>query len=187
MIYCISSIRCHSFSLPIFHVATIEGGYYSRVAFVYLESTQALMDSWIRYIWAIQWWLLDAVSILHSLLVLLKLVIQQTVAGLWFVFKNYSHTHVYATYTSHGYYSRAVFIFLRPFLVVRLLFESGNYLRAASNRRNMVLIDYCMNVQSTLLSILEDISTSDYYRFSLSWQKWVLVSRMVQSREKPIP
>lgn len=99
--------------------------------------------------------MLDAVSILHSLPVLLKLVIQQTVAGLWFVFKIYSHTHVYATYT------RAVFIFLRPFLVVQLLFESGNYLRVASSRRNMVLINYCMNVQSTLLSILEDISTSD--------------------------
>ena len=104
--------------------------------------------------------MLDAVSILHSFPILLKLVIQQTVTGLWFVFKNYSQTHVYATYTSHDYYSRAVFIFLRPLLVVQLLFESGNYLRAASSRRNMVLIDYCMNVQSTLLSIL-DISTSD--------------------------
>ena len=55
------------------------------------------------------------------------------------VVRNYLHTCVFATYSSCGYYSRAVFILLRApdcaaTIQGRQLFEAGVYLRAASTR-----------------------------------------------------
>ena len=49
-----------------FSAATIEGGVY------FFGKLTDIKDGWIRYIRAIQWWLLDAVSSLHSLSVLLS-------------------------------------------------------------------------------------------------------------------
>ena len=66
-VYCISSIRrcSYYFFHCTFGVATI--------VYFFGKPTD-INDSWIRYIWAMQWWLLDAVSSKHSLSVLLSAV-----------------------------------------------------------------------------------------------------------------
>lgn len=86
--------------------------YYPRVAFTFLESRryQQRLDNWVR-----RWWLLDAVSSAHSLLVLLSAMeMTQTtwialVLAWWTIIRKYSHTCVRFAYTSHGYYLRAAF------------------------------------------------------------------------------
>ena len=48
---------------------------------------------------------------------------------------------VHAAYSSHGYYSRAVFISLRA-LTVQLLFEDSDYSKKYSNHNCMHLVGY---------------------------------------------
>ena len=60
-----------------------EGGYYLRAAFISLESLETPTMGWIGFVRVRQWRLLDAVSSMRSLSLLL-------------------------TFTSRGYYSRAV-------------------------------------------------------------------------------
>ena len=114
-------------------------GYYSRVAFISLESPETSTMGWIKYV-RVRWWrLVDAVSSTHSLSVLLSAVKttrteQITLVLVWWV---------HAAYTSCGYYSRAAFISFRASfrLCSYYIFECSDYLRAASVQRNTCMVD----------------------------------------------
>ena len=92
--------------------------------------------------------MLDAVSSMRSLSVLLSAVemtctTQNSPSTSVVTIRNHSHTCAPAVFTSHGYYSRVMFISYRASDCVaiiqgRCLFEGSDYLRPASIRRNMV-------------------------------------------------
>ena len=95
--YCTSFIRCCGYHL---FCCSFLCCYYSRAA---LESWRTSMTAWCtRYIWAIQQWLLNAVSSMHSLSVAI--------------------VHILATATIRGWC-----LFCSELPIVRLLFEGSNY------------------------------------------------------------
>ena len=99
--YCTSFIRCCSYHL---FCCSFLCRYYS------LESWRTSMTAWcIRHIWAIQRWLLNAVSSMHSLSGAIVHILAATIQG-WR-------------------------LFCSELPIVRLLFEGSNCLRAASIRR----------------------------------------------------
>ena len=102
MWYHISWIRCCGYCF--FHCLFL-CGYYSRAAVI---SPADVNNGWIRYIWAIQWRLLDAVSSMRSLSVRLSTMemscTTQTALALawWLLSERISHTcvlHLLATVT----------------------------------------------------------------------------------------
>ena len=115
-----------------------EGGYYLRVANYFLGKPTDINDSWIRFVQAIQWWLLDAVSSSSSLSVLLSVCgnepynMSSLSVSLVTVVRNYLHRCVCAACTSRGYYLKVAFILLRASnraatLRGRCLFEEIEY------------------------------------------------------------
>ena len=94
-------------------------GYYLRVANYFLGKSTDINDGWIRFVQAIQWWLLDAVCSSSSLSVLLSVCgnepynMSSLSVSLVTVVRNYLHRCVCAACTSRGYYFKMAFILLR--------------------------------------------------------------------------
>ena len=80
-------------------------------------------DTWISYVQLRQWWLLDAVSSMHSLSVLLSAVgtthTTQTVLSTIVVTVVISHSHTCAQFEGGAY-------FVQKLRIVLLLFEGGH-------------------------------------------------------------
>ena len=105
-------------------------------------------NGWIRYVWAIQWQLLDAVCSTCNLSVPFSAMERSrttwtALALTWWMSSEMIHASVCAVNTIHGYHSRAVFILLKTSdraatIWGQQLFEGSDYSRVASIWRNMV-------------------------------------------------
>ena len=122
--YRTSSIRCRSyyFFAAWFCMTTNRGWH--------LFPWKACTHQW--HVPALQWPLLDAVSSTHSLLSAMETIelynTNTPSTSQVTVIRNYLQSCLCATYTSHGYYSRAAFI-CSELPIVRLLFEGSVYLK----------------------------------------------------------
>ena len=113
-----------------FGVATIWGQLLFK-AFISLESPAGINDGWIMYIRAIQWWLLELSVVRQPLSPAVSHGTGRTTqTGLALCQKLFAYGAC-VTYSSRGYYSRAVFI-RSELLIVYLLFEGGIYLKEYS-------------------------------------------------------
>ena len=107
---------------------------------IFLQSDANINNGWIRYVWTIQWWLLDSVSSKRSFSVLLSAMetscttqTPPSASSVTIVIHNLN-TCVRATYSSHSYYLRTGFISFRaPDCATTIrgqwLFEGGVYLK----------------------------------------------------------
>ena len=112
-----------------FCAATIQGWLLLKGGMYFLGKPADTNDGWIRYVRAIQWWVLDAVNSKHSLSVLQSAVeMSHTTQTVLVLVRQLSSEIVHICVRVHGYYLRMVFISLRiPNYVV--LFQGVDYSR----------------------------------------------------------
>ena len=112
-----------------FCAATIQGWLLLESGMYFLGKPTDTNDGWIRYVRAIQWWVLDAVNSKHSLSVLQSAVeMSHTTRTVLVLVWQLSSEIVHICVHARGYYLRMVFISLRiPKYVV--LFQGVDYSR----------------------------------------------------------
>ena len=112
-----------------FCAATIQGWLLLKGGMYFLGKPTDTNDGWIRYVRAIQWWVLDAVNSKHSLSVLQSAVeMSHTTRTVLVLVRQLSSEIVHICVHVRGYYLRMVFISLRiPNYVV--LFQGVDYSR----------------------------------------------------------